>query len=62
MLTLLNKDKFTLENTVGFDQSTLDKMNVELSEHLTFISTGSYNSAVRHEKFHLLIRYYNKIK
>jgi hypothetical protein len=62
MLILQDKDKFTLDNTIGFDQSTLDKMNVELSEHLEFISAGSYNSAVRHEKFHLLIRYYNKIK
>ena len=58
MCELQDIDKFTLENTQGFPQNILDAMNCELTKDLKTIPDEVYESAVRHEKFRILNRWY----
>lgn len=61
MTTLQEKDKFTLDNTIGFPQYVIDEMNKELSEDMEFVSENMYESAVRHEKFRIIQKYTYKV-
>ena len=61
MLILQDKDKFTLENTQGFPQKILDLMNVELTQDIESLPEDMYETAVRHEKFGILQKWYNRI-
>jgi len=57
-MELQDVDKFTLKNTDGFDQETLDIMNNELQEDLFFNKTVPYESFIRHNKWRILSKYY----
>lgn len=59
-MILKNADKFTLENTEGFDENTLDDMNKELEEDVQSISSEGYDHFVRHDKYRILTKHYLK--
>ena len=58
-MILQGKDKFTLDNTKGFNSYALNLMNMELAEDLEFISNQKepYERFVRHDKWRILQKY-----